>query len=248
VANPRDEDRVARERDFHNEMYASDGGRAGQAKYYWAVSAGAEDYKRTFESLARGSEVLEYGCGDSRSFLALAPVAKSVDAIDISDEVIGRLRSENVHDNVSLHAMDAMNMTFPDDSFDLVFGAGIIHHLETETAAREVARVLRRGGRAVFWEPLGLNPLINVYRRLTPDARTPDEHPLVPNDFAVIAKYLDLVEVRYYGLATLATVPLRNTKFGRTLLNLSERLDRAVLALPGVRHLAWYALVIGTTK
>jgi SAM-dependent methyltransferase len=248
VANPRDGDRVARERDFHNEMYASDGSREEQAKYYWAISDGAADYKRMYQDLARGRDVLEYGCGDSRSFLTLAPAVKSLQAIDISEEVIQRLKSDNIHDNVSLHVMDAMNLTFPEDSFDLVFGSGIIHHLETETAVREVARVLRQDGRAIFWEPLGLNPLINIYRRLTPQARTPDEHPLVPKDLATIAKHLDLVEVRYYGLSTLAAVPLRNRRFGKALLGLGRRVDKVLFALPGVRHLAWYVLIVGTAK
>ncbi len=248
VANPRDRDRIARERDFHNEMYASDGSREEQAKYYWAISNGAADYKRMYQDLARGSDVLEYGCGDSRSFFTLAPVVKSLQAIDISDKVIQRLKSENIHDNVSLQVMDAMNLTFPEDSFDLIFGSGIIHHLETETAVREVARVLRPGGRAVFWEPLGLNPLFNIYRRLTPQARTPDEHPLAPKDIATLAEHLNLLEVRYYGLSTLAAVPLRNRRFGEALLKLGRRVDRVLFALPGVRHLAWYVLVVGTAK
>lgn len=248
MANSRDEDRAARERDFHNEMYAAEGSRADQAKYYWAVSGGAEDYQRTYQDLARGRDVLEYGCGDSRSFLTLAPTVRSLEAIDISDTVIQRLKSENVHDNVSLQVMDAMNMTFPDNSFDLVFGSGIIHHLETEAAAREVSRVLRQDGRAVFWEPLGLNPLINVYRRLTPHARTPDEHPLVPRDFALMAEHLNLLEVRYYGLSTLAAVPFRNRKPGKAMLKLGRRVDKALLGLPGIRQLAWYVLVIGAPK
>jgi SAM-dependent methyltransferase len=248
VANPRDEGRVARERDFHNTMYASDGARSEQAKYYWAVGDGADDYLRTYRAMAPGKDVLVYGCGDTREFLTLAPVARSLHAIDISDGAIERLQSENIHDNVSLHVMDAMNMAFPANSFDVVFGAGIIHHLDTQTAAREVARVLRPEGRAIFWEPLGLNPLINIYRRLTPHARTPDEHPLVPEDFATIARYLDLVDVRYYGLATLGAVPLRNTRLGKTAFTVARRVDKALFALPGVSQLAWYALVIGTAK
>ncbi|WP_160112725.1 class I SAM-dependent methyltransferase [Mycobacterium sp. 3519A] len=240
--------RVGRERDFHNNMYALDVGRVAQAKYYWAVSDGVADYMRAYQQLAPGKDVLVYGCGDTREFLKLAPVVRSLHAIDISDQAIDRLKTENNHDNVHLHVMDAMNMTFPDDSFDLVFGAGIIHHLETAAAAREVARVLRRGGRAVFWEPLGLNPLINIYRRLTPDARSVDEHPLLGEDFAIMARYLQLDDVRYYGLSTLAAVPLRNTRFGTPLLNVGRWVDKALFTLPGVKRLAWRALVIGAAK
>jgi SAM-dependent methyltransferase len=229
-------------------MYASDGGRAEQAKYYWAISDGVADYMRAYEDFAPGKDVLVYGCGDTDEFLKLAPVVSSLHAIDISDQAIERLKTGNNHDNVHFHVMDAMNMTFPDDSFDLIFGAGIIHHLETGAAAQEVARVLRRGGRAVFWEPLGANPLINIYRRLTPEARTVDEHPLLPADFATMARYLDLVDVRYYGLSTLAAVPLRNTRFGTPTLSVGRRIDKALFALPGVKRLAWRALVIGAAK
>ena len=35
------------------------------------------------------------------------------------------------------------------------------------------------GGLAVFMEPLGRNPLINRYRRLTLTLRTVDEYPLM---------------------------------------------------------------------
>ncbi|WP_428491963.1 hypothetical protein [Rhodopila sp.] len=59
-----------------------------------------------------------------------------------------------------------------------MFGIGIIHHLDTRQASREVARVLRPDGNAVFWEPMGTNPIIGLYRMLTPNARTVDEHPL----------------------------------------------------------------------
>lgn len=246
VPNSQNEERVARERDFHNDRFSSEESRTEQAKYYWAVSDGAADYKQTFHDLARGKDVLEYGCGDTRNFMTLGPIVKSLHAIDISDTAIQRLTSENTYGNVDLHVMDAMNMTFPDNSFDLVFGGGIVHHLDTDVAAREVARVLRPGGQVVFWEPLGRNPLINIYRRLTPNARTPDEHPLVPKDFDIISKHFDSLEIRHYGLSTLAAVPFRKRKFGDASLNVARRVDKSLFALPGVRHLAWFAVIVGT--
>ena len=48
---------------------------------------------------------------------------------------------------------------------------------------REIRRVLRPGGRGVFLEPLWHNPLLRLGRRLTPSARTPDEHPLTEQDW-----------------------------------------------------------------
>lgn len=246
MLNPHDQERLDRERDFHNERFSSEDSRSDQKKYYWAVGDGSADYKRTYREFARGKDVLEYGCGDSLNFLNLAPIVKSLQAIDISDSAIERLKSENVYGNVEMHVMDAMNMTFTDESFDLVFGSGIIHHLETETSACEIARVLRNGGRAVFWEPLGLNPVINVYRHFTPEARTPDEHPLLPKDFDLISKHFSNVEIRYYGLSTLAAVPFRKKSFGESLLKQAKKFDRALFKIPGVKHLAWFVVIVAT--
>lgn len=246
MLNPDENGRVAREREFHNERFETDDSRSDQAKYYWAVSDGAEAYTRSYREYARDRDVLEYGCGDTKNFVTLASIAKDLKAIDISDTAIERLKSENNSDNVELLVMDAMKMTFADNSFDLVFGSGIIHHLDTETSAREVARVLRPGRKAIFWEPLGLNPVINAYRRMTPETRTPDEHPLVPKDFAIMGKYFKTVEIEYYGLSTLATVPFRNRKGAQRSFNIARKIDKVLFAMPGVKNIAWFALIAAT--
>ena len=69
--------------------------------------------------------------------------------------------------------------------------------------------MLAPGGWAAFVEPLGHNPLINAYRRRTPEMRTPDEHPLRVEDFVMAGDRFELVEVDYFNLLTLASVPLR---------------------------------------
>src|SRR3546814_3139995 len=94
------------------------------------------------------------------------------------------------------------------------------------------SRVLRPGGRAVFIEPLGLNPAIELYRRFTPSARTPDEHPLLRRDFRRFDAAFGSTSCRFYGLATLAAVPFR----GRSEEHTSElqslmRISYAVFCL-----------------
>jgi len=51
-------------------------------------------------------------------------------------------------------------------SFDLVYGANLLHHVsDLEGTLAAVARALRPGGRCFFWDPLAYNPVITVYRR-----------------------------------------------------------------------------------
>lgn len=234
--------RLERERAFHNERYEEGDSREAQMKYYWAIEEGATRFSQKVIESSIGKDVLEYGCGNSFMASRLGQQARTVKCIDISDTVIQRASDSNTHSNVEYMVMDAMNMSFGDSSFDLVFGSGIIHHLDTDRACSEIARVIKDGGKATFWEPLGLNPAINLYRMLTPSARTPDEHPLLPSDFAIMRRYFKSIDVEYYGLVTLAAVPFRSSKFGSGLLSFCKKVDQTLFKIPGFKWLAWYSL------
>lgn len=237
------EERLAREREFHNQRFEHGDDRQAQMKYYTAVNKGGEAYKQAVDAAASNARVLEYGCGDADNYKRLAPLVKTLDAIDISDNAIARLKAAGAGSHINFHVMDAMNLSFATGSFDMVFGSGIVHHLDTRRSAQEVSRVLSPGGQAIFWEPLGLNPAINLYRWLTPSARTPDEHPLLPVDFRILRESFSKVDVAFYGLCTLAAVPFRNSKIGAPLQRGLEAIDRVLLRIPGLQWLAWYALI-----
>jgi SAM-dependent methyltransferase len=237
--------RLERERDFHNARFEHDD-REAQLKYYDAIADCFRDYWARVDQLTVGADILEYGCAYGDNALRLAATARSATGIDISDVAIekGRARARRRGlANVRLEAMNAEAMDFPDASFDLVFGSGIIHHLDIDRAFAEIARVLRPGGRAVFVEPLGLNPLIEIYRRLTPNARTPDEHPLLRQDFRRFDAAFRTTSCRFYGLTTLAAVPFRHTAAKAPLFALTRAVDRGLFALPAVKWWAWYSLM-----
>lgn len=231
------------ERDFHNRRFKEGDGRQAQQKYYWTIQKGAEKYWNSVLAHAKGAAVLSYGCGLGEGLSDLLPIVKSLDGIDISDAAIEQVRQSYGGPSASFHVMDAMNLGFADQSFDLVFGSGIIHHLDIALACKEIRRVLKPGGCAIFWEPLGVNPLINAYRYVTPNARTPDEHPLLPKDFQTMRKLDFKVGVEYFGLFTLVLAPFQNQKMSGRLLSILEKIDGAVLKTPGVRFAAWYSII-----
>lgn len=235
--------RLATEREFHNNRFKGGDNRHAQLKYYWAVARGAELYSLKVFEFSKNADALEYGCGAEPHGAKLINIAKSICAIDISDEAIKSASQAHRAPNLTLRVMDAMHMDFSDSSFDLVFGSGIVHHLDTMASACEISRVLRKNGKAIFWEPLGLNPLINVYRYFTPSARTPDEHPLRPHDIKIFRDHFYSVDLRFFGLTTLAAVPFRSSGAGGRTRRTLERVDDAILAIPGLRYLAWYCLI-----
>lgn len=235
-------DRIERERLFHNHRFSEET-REAQGKYYAAIKDGSAAFDRRSLELAGGADVLEYGCGNATRSRELASVARSVTGIDISDVAIAEAQcnaSRDNLDNVRFRVANAEDMPFDDMSFDLVFGRGIVHHLDVERSMREVARVLRPGGAALFFEPLGHNPVLNAYRAGTPQARSVDEHPLVAGDFKIARRHFGDVDATFYGLTTILSVPWRDTPTGDAVLRTARIVDRALFSLPGVKWLAWH--------
>ncbi|HAP90628.1 MAG TPA: class I SAM-dependent methyltransferase [Arthrobacter bacterium] len=242
------EKRKEREKAFHDVVY-EDHSRWKVVDKYYAITAGRERFYQDFvRRHSPGRRVLDYGCGQGWSSLALAELGARVSGIDISDTGIAHAQEAARARNlvIDFRTMDAETLEFPDCSFDLVCGTAILHHLDLRRAFAEVARVLQPGGVAIFMEPLGHNPLINLYRRLTPQLRTVDEHPLTMADFAMAEAFFDRVDLRAYHLSTLAAVPFRRWPgIFRPVLAVLERLDAGLFrTLPISRRYAWYAVAI----
>jgi SAM-dependent methyltransferase len=113
-------------------------------------------------------------------------------------------RFETPQNQLQIFKMSAETLEFPADNFDLVFGSNVLHHCNLDTVSREIARVLKPGGRAVFIEPLGYNPIIELYRRMAFKVRTPTEHPLVYRDIQTIAENFKSVSHKEFHFLTLA--------------------------------------------
>ena len=236
--------RLAREREFHNARYTHET-RLSQGKYYFSLIAGNYQFDQWIDDAAAGADLLEYGCGVALKAFEFVESCKSITGIDISEVAIDEARSAAAALGIQarFEAQNAEAMSFPDGAFDLVLGRGIIHHLDLARAYAEIKRVLRPGGQAIFFEPLGHNLAFNAYRRLTPQARSVDEHPLLRADFALARRMGFELDLRFYGLSTLATVPLRDTAPGHLLLSLTNTVDAALLRTPWLKWQAWYCLM-----
>ena len=84
--------------------------------------------------------------------------------------------------------MDAHDLQFENETFDMVFGAAILHHLNMVPALDEIFRVLKPEGKILFVEPLDMNPVGKLVRSITKKARTEDEQPLRVCDIAEMKK------------------------------------------------------------
>jgi SAM-dependent methyltransferase len=240
-----DSKRTARERDYHNRR-AYNETREHQGKYYAAIKDGAAEFDRRMKFHGTDTDILEYGCGALPMSHSGGQKHGSLTCIDISDAAISIARKqlgEIDQLNARFAVMDAEQLSFDDDSFDLIFGRGILHHLDLVRCFSEISRVLRPNGTALFWEPLGHNPFVNGYRRITPRARSVDEHPLRKKDFEIAHNEFSDVNLRFYGLTTLVFVPFRDNLVGDFLFRFTSTIDRALFYIPGIKWQAWYTLI-----
>ncbi|MGA9995311.1 MAG: class I SAM-dependent methyltransferase [Pyrinomonadaceae bacterium] len=101
---------------------------------------------------ASGLRVLEIGCGLGTDGAQFAKSGADYTGVDLTEAAVdlARKRFELFGLAGTFRTADAENLDFADESFDLVYSHGVLHHTpDTARSVREVHRVLRTGGRAV---------------------------------------------------------------------------------------------------
>lgn len=112
---------------------------------------------------------LDCACGAGEMAIWLALHGKQVWAFDFSQNAI-RIAQRSaelsgVADRIKFDLMDARDLKYEDNFFGVVTGKDCLHHLiKYPQAIRELARVLKPGGKGCFYEPLAFNPLICLLR------------------------------------------------------------------------------------
>ncbi len=240
--------RIEREREFHNQEFA-DGERGKINRFYLVTRSSSQWYEDFLRRQANGKRVLEYGCGVNSYAFWLAQQGAQVVGVDIADMAIEQMRERSHQrpfpERVTFQRMNAEDLEFADNSFDIICGRAILHHLDLRKAISEIARTLRADGSAIFVEPLGHNPILNAYRRRTPGLRTPDEHPLVKSDLKLAEEYFGQVETHYFHLCSLAAAPLAGSKAFDGILRWLDGADRMLFKmLPFMRKHAWTIVLV----
>jgi SAM-dependent methyltransferase len=101
---------------------------------------------------ARGLRVLEIGCGLGTDGAQFAKAGADYTGVDLTEAAIelARKRFELFGLPGEFRIADAENLEFPDQSFDVVYSHGVLHHTpDINAAVQEIHRVLKPGGRAI---------------------------------------------------------------------------------------------------
>lgn len=242
------DERLRSESEFQNRQVLIKEGTRG--RFYYLSESAVEHYHTVLKEVA-GKRVLVVGCSDG-GVTPLARHGADVVGIDISGVAIEKhnavIEREGLSNTATTMVMNAEAIEFPDASFDLICCAGVLHHLDIERALAAWSAKLKDGGQVVMVEPLAWNPVVALYRWLTPSARTPDEHPLVPRDLRTCRRHFGQVEATGYVMTSLlsliwAYLPDRK---GRKLAWMAalERLDQRLLRIaPFLLFFCWTSVI-----
>ena len=136
----------------------------------------------------RGDErVLDVGCGLGLFLIGAAKRLKTGRAVGIdlwqAEDLSGNTPAgtlnnatiEGVADRVEVHTGDARKLPFDDASFNVVVSSNALHNIyntgERQTAVREIARVLKSGGRVLILDVRHINQYAATLRDAGLDAR-----------------------------------------------------------------------------
>jgi SAM-dependent methyltransferase len=101
-----------------------------------------------------GSDVLETGCGIGTLLTDMAEAGYTCSAVERSSQMLAatrdRLRRHGLEGKVALHQGVAQELPFPDASFDSVVSTFPTDYIFDPATTREMARVLRVGGRLLI--------------------------------------------------------------------------------------------------
>lgn len=214
----------------------------------------------------RGKKMLDLGCGAGEASVYFALKDAKVTACDVSVECLRLAKSLSLEFKVNIQTVKTRveALGFPDEGFDLVYGFGVLHHIDINEAVYEIYRVLKNTGMAVFIEPLVYNPLIKIYRYMAKGVRTPTEAPITFKDIRFIGTVFKDVKHREFQFFTLLIFlhfflvrrwnPSRE-RYWKKIISESERYEKAFIflsrmddtlfkILPCLRRFCWNTVLI----
>ncbi|MEZ5690630.1 MAG: class I SAM-dependent methyltransferase [Rickettsiales bacterium] len=219
-------------------------------KYYCIIDKQTEDIKKWLLANTRDKDVFEMACGNTAMLPLVAKYVKSAVAADIAPVTIELAKNAAKGDpdleKIDYRVMDCEKTGMPDNSFDVILEQGALHHMDLDAAYSEAARLLRPNGKFFCLEAIRHNPIIHLYRKMTPHLRTEweAEHILGHSQVMKGLEYFNKIDKKHYFLFSIFAVPFRNTFMFKPLLAVLGGVDAVISRIPGVRWLCWQCLFV----
>ncbi len=153
----------------------------------------------------RRLEAVDLGCGTGAFTARLQRFDLALHGLDISPKSIERAARR--FPAIDFRVGDIEATPFADESFDVVFLSGVLHHFpDLGRTVSECARILRPGGIVLAYDPHRGNPVMWAYRCknspfYSPVGVTPNEQPLAKTTLLTAFRVDPFVDVRVTAIS-----------------------------------------------
>ena len=208
-------------------------------KYYKIVNRSNSFVQNWIKKESKNNIFLDYACGNGVNARVAAASGASLslgfDISGVSIENSIKFAREEKLENIRFFQADAENTKLPDNSIDRIICSGMLHHLDLSYALPELRRILKPGGKILAVEALDYNPIIKLYRMLTPSMRTEWEkaHILSLKDINFAKYFFKVDNIKYWHVVGYAA-----GKFP-FLSRFLEVMDRVLEKIPYIQRMSW---------
>jgi SAM-dependent methyltransferase len=169
------------------------------------ISRVGEEYFDLMKGSFTGNELaLDLGCGSGRWSAFVAPKVGFIEAVDPSSAVFIASKMLKDLSNVRVTQCDVDSLPFADNSFDLIFSLGVLHHIpDTAAAIQTAVKKLKPGGKFLLYlyyrfDNRGLLfrtlfSISDVIRKVI--CRLPHKLKVIVCDIIAVVVYLPLVSI-----------------------------------------------------
>lgn len=215
----------------------------------------------------RGKRIIDLGCGLGETSVYFALKGARVTAVDLSPEmlkVVDRLsRRYHVRVRKTLASVEHLSLK-KNEKFDVVYAGNLFHHVSIPATMASILPHMHKDSVLVCWDPVRYNPIINIYRKIAVNVRSPGERPFGLTEIRYLRQYFRESTVSWYWLTSLLifiymylierrnpnterywkAVIMEGRKWSWLYLPLSA-LDRIILTLlPFLRPLCWNVILV----
>ena len=114
----------------------------------------------------KGETALDMGCGTGEFSEKLSEYCLKVKGIDISKKAVEYCKEKYKKINITFDVQDIEKTTYPDESIDIIFLGGVLHHFPNrEKVFKESYRILKKRGRIYGFDPNFYNLILWIYRK-----------------------------------------------------------------------------------
>lgn len=167
-----DFDRIKREKLFHNEQALNRLHAFSSPVHYHFTDEQYLAHESWIRAAViklgtlKGLRILDLGCGHGMASVLFARQGALVTSLDVSTGYLAETKNRASANGLQLNILAACAelLPFADNSFDLVWGNAILHHLNLDFASSEILRVLVPKGKAIFCEPISFSVLTRWIR------------------------------------------------------------------------------------